>query len=329
MKKGKQDPFFSRVQEMTEEAPPATPTRTAPLQKHEVTPTEVSSKARNELAPCPETTPPLRAGGGDSENLLSGEPAAESVAPSLHIIQPVMGVDPIVNSLGMTFVLIPAGTFVMGSPEHEPGRNDDETQHEVTISQSFRLQNTPVTQAQWQTLMGKNLASFIQGGGDCPVDGISWHDCQEFIKKLNAREEGIYRLPTEAEWEYACRAGSAGALPNGELTTLFCDLDPNLDGLGWYCGNSDRHTHPLAHKTPNAWGLYDMHGNVYEWCQDWYGEYSSNLLTNPGGPGSGQRRVVRGGSWFSSAKNCRAAARLGMSPDSKTPYLGFRILKVV
>jgi formylglycine-generating enzyme required for sulfatase activity len=331
MKKGKQDPFFSRLQETPGEAPPATPTRTAPLQNHEETPAEVSLEARDEVASSLEITSRSGADAGESEDLTSDEPAVELVIPTPKIIQPVMGVDHVVNSLGMTFVLIPAGTFLMGSPEHEPGRNDDETQHEVTISQSFRLQNTPVTQAQWQTLMGKNPSSFSQGGGDYPVDGINWHDCQAFIKKLNALGEGVYRLPTEAEWEYACRAGSENALPNGELTSLYCDPDPNLEELGWYCGNSESRTQPVAQKSRNAWGLYDMWGNVAEWCQDWHGPYPETPQTDPGGPVSGIGRVVRGGSWFSSAKNCRSAARFHWPPHCRNQLhiLGFRLVQLV
>jgi formylglycine-generating enzyme required for sulfatase activity len=232
------------------------------------------------------------------------------------------------NSLGMSFGYVPAGTFVMGSPEHEPGRNDDEVPHEVTLTTDFYLQTTPVTQGQWQALMGNNPSGFGNCGPDCPVEQVSWLDCQKFLKKLNALGEGTYRLPTEAEWEYACRAGSNTAFGLGEITVLYCDPDPTLDNMGWYCGNSDRHTHPVAQKAPNAWGLYDMHGNVYEWCQDWYGEYPPTPLTDPGGPASGKGRMVRGGSWFSSAKTCRSASRLSMSPDSKTPFLGFRVLKV-
>jgi formylglycine-generating enzyme required for sulfatase activity len=233
------------------------------------------------------------------------------------------------NSLGMSFGYVPAGTFIMGSPEHEPGRNDDEVPHEVTLTTDFYLQTTPVTQGQWQALMGNNPSGFENCGLDCPVEQVSWHECQEFFNRLNAMEEGAYRLPTEAEWEYAARAGSNTAFARGGITALFCDHDPTLDSLGWYCGNSDRQTHPVAQKVPNARGLYDMHGNVYEWCQDWYGEYPPTPLTDPGGPASGTGRVGRGGSWFSSAKTCRSASRLRMSPDSKTPFLGFRVLKGV
>lgn len=231
-----------------------------------------------------------------------------------------------VNSLGMAFVLIPPGVFVMGSPEHEPGRYDDEIQHEVTISQSFYLQVTPVTQGQWRAVMGTNPSSFQNSGEDCPVEQVSWHDTQQFIRRLNGRREGTYRLPTEAEWEYAARAGSTTAFANGEIISLFCDHDANLDDTGWYCGNSGWDTHPVGLKTQNAWDIYDMHGNVYEWCQDWYGSYPTSSLLDPEGPASGFRKVMRGGSWFSSAKACRLATRLHMSPNSKSAFMGFRVV---
>ena len=235
----------------------------------------------------------------------------------------------VANSLGMVFVHMVPGTFSMGSPEHEPGRKADETLHDVTLTEAFYLQTTPVTQGQWQTLMGSNPAFFSNCGDDCPVEQVSWLDCQEFINRLNAMGEATYRLPTEAEWEYAARAGGNTAFARGDITALFCDHDPTLDSSGWYCGNSDWQTHPVAQKAPNAWGLYDMHGNVYEWCQDWYGEYSPTPLTDPGGPVSGTRRVGRGGSWFSDAKACRSAYRLRMLPDSKARFLGFRVARVV
>ncbi len=234
------------------------------------------------------------------------------------------------NSLGMSFRYVPAGTFVMGSPEHEPGRNDDEVLHEVTLTTDFYMQTTQVTQGQWQALIGRNPSSLQNCGPDCPVERVSWLDCQEFVKRLNALGEGTYRLPTEAEWEYAARAGSNTAFARGDITALFCDHDPTLDSLGWYCGNSDRQTHPAAQKAPNAWGLYDMHGNVYEWCQDWYGEYPLSTEPDPLGlPKSCSGRVIRGGSWLSSAKICRSASRFGWSPQSGNHFIGFRLAREI
>lgn len=236
---------------------------------------------------------------------------------------------PVFNSLGMSFVYIPSGSFVMGSPEHEPGRDEAEIEHEVTLSRAFFLQTTPVTQGQWVGLMGNNPSAFIKHDDDCPVEQVSWFDCQEFIKAINALGEGTYRLPTEAEWEYACRAGSTAPFALGDISSLFCDHDPILGISAWYCGNSDRATHPVAQKSPNTWHIYDMHGNVCEWCQDWYGEYSSTSETDPVGPKSGQKRVIRGGSWFSSAKNCRSASRFSWAPQSGSHFIGFRLVREI
>jgi len=143
------------------------------------------------------------------------------------------------NPLGMTFNLIPAGTFTMGSPEDEPGRNDNETQHQVTLTQAFYMQTTEVTQGQWEAVMGENPSSFQDCGDNCPVEAVFWDDIQGFIAKMNERGEGTYRLPTEAEWEYAARAGSTTAFANGGIPETVCGYDPNLDEMGWYCGNSD------------------------------------------------------------------------------------------
>jgi formylglycine-generating enzyme required for sulfatase activity len=225
------------------------------------------------------------------------------------------------------FIYIAPGSFIMGSPEHESGRGSDETQHEVTLTRGYTIQATPVTQGQWKALMGSNPSCFLQGGEDCPVEGISWNECQEFIKKVNEVGDYTYRLPTEAEWEYACRAGASAALFNGEITELFCRLDPCLDAAGWYCGNSGRKTHPVAEKNPNAWGLFDMHGNVCEWCQDWYGEYAAMPQADPPGAAFGPGRVVRGGSWFSSSQNCRSASRFYRPPNSRCDFIGFRVVR--
>jgi len=215
----------------------------------------------------------------------------------------------ITNTLGMTFNLVSAGTFTMGSPANEPGHNSrgDETQHQVTLTSSYYMQTTEVTQAQWEAVMGSNPSYFSSCGSDCPVEQVSWDDAQEFINKLNQKGEGVYMLPTEAQWEYAARAGSTTAFANGEITETGWGYDPNLDAMGWYGYNSSGTTHPVAiQKTPNAWGLYDMHGNVWEWCQDWYGSYSSDTVTDPEGPSTGSIRVFRGGSWRNDARLCRS-----------------------
>ncbi|MBW2092579.1 MAG: formylglycine-generating enzyme family protein, partial [Deltaproteobacteria bacterium] len=159
-----------------------------------------------------------------------------------------------------------------------------------------------------------------------------WFDCKVFIKTLN-RIEGHdkYRLPTEAEWEYACRAGTQTAFASGKLAATQNGYDPNLDRMGWYKKNSNGSTHPVAQKEPNAWGLYDMHGNVWEWCQDrherWYGKFNSTPVIDPKGGRFGKKRVFRGGSWFAGPEYCRSADRLRAPPDFKSPGLGFRVVR--
>jgi formylglycine-generating enzyme required for sulfatase activity len=171
--------------------------------------------------------------------------------------------------------------------------------------------------------MGDNPSHFQQCGEDCPVETVSWNDAQEFIKKLNEMENtDKYRLPTEAEWEYACRAGS---------TARFCcgDEETKLEEYAWINKNSDGKTHPVGKKKPNAWGLLDMHGNVYEWCQDWYGEYPAGPVTDPPGPASGKSRVFRGGSWNYGARSSRSAYRYRFDPDLRYSYLGFRVARAL
>jgi formylglycine-generating enzyme required for sulfatase activity len=219
-------------------------------------------------------------------------------------------------TLGAKFVLIPAGRFTMGSPSSESGRRDNETQRQVTISQPFYLQKTHVTQGQWKRVMGNNPSYFENCGEDCPVEQVSWNDVQEFIRKLNANEgTDKYRLPTEAQWEYAARAGTTGAR-YGELHYI-----------AWYGGNSGGKTHRVAQWLPNAWGLYDMLGNVWSWCRDWYGTYPSGSVTDPDGPSSGSDRVVRGGSWDVDAGYARAAFRYNYTRDNGGRRLGFRLLR--
>ena len=218
----------------------------------------------------------------------------------------------------MVFVEIPDGSFMMGSPSNESGRYDSEKQHSVTLS-GFQMMTTEVTQAMWTAVMGSNPSRWE--GDNLPVENVSWTDCQDFINKLNQRDPGKnYRLPTEAEWEYSCRAGT---------TTLFHsgDRDSDLDRVGWYDGNSGGKTHPVGQKQPNAWGLYDMHGNVWEWCQDCYGDYPSGSVTDPRGPSSGSYRVYRGGSWRNNARCCRSANRSLDVPSLRSSNLGFRLVR--
>ena len=232
------------------------------------------------------------------------------------------------NRLGQTFNLIPAGTFAMGSPSDEPGRSSNEgPQHQVTLTQPFYMMTTEVTQAQWETVMGSNPSGF-SGCSTCPVEQVSWDDVQSYITEMNKRGEGTYSLPTEAQWEYAARAGSTTAFYNGGITETGYDYDPNLDAIGWYYYNSGSETHPVAGKAPNAWGLYDMSGNVWEWCQDWYAyDYYCNSPTdNPTGPSTGSYRVIRGGSWCNRAQFCRAANRRNGSPAFWSILIGFRFV---
>ena len=232
------------------------------------------------------------------------------------------------NTLGQEFKLIPAGTFSMGSPASEDGRSDDETQHQVTLTKSFYIQTTEVTQGQWKEVMGNNPSWFSSCGTDCPVENVSWNEVQEFIEKLNEKEgTDEYRLPTEAEWEYACRAGSTTAFYNNHIKWAYVH-DPHVDQIGWYDLNSAITSHPVAQKTDNAWGLYDMSGNVWELCQDWYGNYPSSAV-DPTGPSSGNSRVFRGGSWDKCAAACRSAKRGGHAPHGRRHDLGFRLARTL
>jgi formylglycine-generating enzyme required for sulfatase activity len=218
---------------------------------------------------------------------------------------------------GMEFVPIPAGKFTMGSTN---GSDDERPPHEVTISKPFEMGKYEATQAQWEAVMGNNPSHFT-GEANRLVENVSWEDVQKFIRKLNDSEGGTkYRLPTEAEWEYAARAGST-------TTYSFGDDSSRLGEYAWYSGNSGGKTHPVGQLKPNAWGLYDMHGNVWEWVQDWYGKYSAELVTDPQGPSSGSGRMYRGGSWHFDARGCRSAYRGYDAPGSRDRFLGFRLLK--
>ena len=232
------------------------------------------------------------------------------------------------NDLGMTFVYVTSGTFMMGSPTDELGHESNERQHQVAITKGYFMQTTEVTQGQWKAVTGKNPSSFKNCGENCPVECVTWNDVQKFIELLNQKEStNKYRLPTEAEWEYAARAGSSTAFANGNISERFCEYDPKLDAMGWYCGNSESTTNPVAQKLSNAWGLYDMHGNVWEWCQDFYDAYPTNSVTDPVGPSSGLTRVIRSGSWGLSALFSRSASRYQWLPDAPYDNLGFRLIR--
>lgn len=223
---------------------------------------------------------------------------------------------------GIQFVLIPAGEFEMGSPSGEKERSDSESPtHKVTIQNSFYLGRSAVTQKQWKTVMGNNPSHFK--GDDRPVEMISWEDAQRFIAKLNEIEgTDKYRLPSEAEWEYACRAGT-------HTRCFFGNDESKLNEYAWYVENSGGKTHAAGLKKPNPWGLYDMHGNVWEWVQDrWHENYN-------GAPSDGSAweegncsdRVSRGGSWYCTTEFCRSAGRFRREPESRFGNLGFRILR--
>ena len=217
----------------------------------------------------------------------------------------------------LEMVLIPAGKFKMGSPESEQARRNDEKQYEVTLTKPFYMGKYEVTQEQWESVMGNNPSSRTKGA-KLPVTDVSWEDCQEFIKKLNAKTNDGYRLPTESEWEYACRAGTTTAYSfRDEITPKDANYgDSNIDkavAVGSY--------------KPNAFGLYDMHGNVWEWCEDWYGDYPAGAVTDPKGAARGEYRVLRGGSFSNDVSVARSSFRYLVTPTFRYLYYGFRLAR--
>lgn len=260
----------------------------------------------------------------------------------------------VTNQYGMTFVHIPPGEFLMGSPPDEPGRQPNEGRHKVVLSRGFYIMTTEVTQKQWAAVMGNNPSAFSDCGADCPVENVSWSDVSRFIEKLNAKPETEnsptieaqplgasdsataggksknisskdqsdrwqYHLPTEAQWEYACRAGSR--------SWFFFEGDIwDLTEYAWYKNNADQQPHPVAKKKANAFGLYDVHGNVWEWCRDYAAPYATKDTENPTGPNRGAYRIVRGGSWYFPALEARCANRLYLPPDIGNYNVGFRLV---
>ena len=239
------------------------------------------------------------------------KPAAEephTVVSKLDVTEEPGSSGEITNSIGMNLKLIPAGEFMMGSPESDGDAYSFENppQHEVRITQPFYLGVTEVTQEQYEKVMEKNLSQYKDTAN--PVEMVSWDDAVEFCKRLSAKEGNRYRLPTEAEYSFGDDAAS-------------------LDEYAWFSENSERKTHPVGQKKPNPWGLTDMHGNVWEWCQDRYVEYSSDAVSDPPGDDGTAFRVIRGGAWDKYAKFCRSANRFRYSPGLRYDILGFRVAR--
>ncbi len=226
--------------------------------------------------------------------------------------------DVLTNSIGMQLKLIPARSFVMGSPESEKDRDNDEVQHKVTLIQPFYLGVYEVTQEQYEKVMDTNPSHFK--GPMLPVECVSWNDAQDFCRTLSQMDKSMtYRLPTEAEWEYAARAGTKTAYYWGDAFDaryVWCDQ------------NSGGKTQEVGTRLPNVWGLYDMSGNVWEWCEDWKGSYPTDEQVDPKGVASGSNRVFRGGCWYYNTQSCRSANRYGYVPDSRSYNVGFRVVAV-
>ena len=275
------------------------------------------------------TLPPDAAPTTNRETALATPPPPPAPLPVATFPVPVPAeftglLSQLTSTTGIKLVLIPAGTFMMGSAADEPDRGDDEgPQTRVTLTQNFFLGATDVTQGQYEAIMGTNPSDFKAVGKDAPVDSVSWSDAMAFCQKLTDRERAagllpsgyIFTLPTEAQWEYACRAGTAEAYVG----------DPAE--MSWYGDNSGGKTHPVATKLPNAWGLYDMSGNVYQWCIDWYGKYPGGSVQDWTGPATGKFHVLRGGSWYYTVLYCRSAYR-DYDPGFVGNFFGLRVALV-
>ena len=244
-----------------------------------------------------------------SSNNSSGSPSVASGSNAISI--------PVKDGISIEMVKVEAGTFMMGAtPEMEKPNSDEKPLHQVTLINDYYMGKYEVTQALWEAVMGSNPSYFK--GDNLPVEKVSWNDCQEFISKLNSLTGRKFRLPTEAEWEYAARGGKKrrGYQYSGSS---------NITDVAWYDGNSGSKPHPVGTKQANELGIYDVSGNVYEWCLDWYGSYSSSSQTNPTGADSGSFRVFRGGGWGIYARGCRLSYRYIFTPDDRRSYLGLRL----
>ncbi|KAA0894944.1 formylglycine-generating enzyme family protein [Oryzomonas rubra] len=216
---------------------------------------------------------------------------------------------------GIRFARITGGCFKMGDTFGD-GASNEKPPHDVCVS-DFSMAKQETTQNQWKVVMGNNPSFFKSCGDDCPTENVSWNDVQEFISKLNKLSGKEYRLPTEAEWEYACRSGGK--------SEKFCGGN-DVEAVAWYFSTSGDRTQRVARKRPNGLGIYDMSGNVWEWVSDWYDEKFSSIKDNPQGPSTGSNRVIRGGGWFMLPKNVRASVRSSLEPEVHTYDVGFRLV---
>ncbi len=286
-----------------------TPTFT-PLIPETSTKTPIPPSPTNSNTPTPTPSP-----------TITSTPIPTEIALPDTITVSLEGLSPSAKPLQLN--LIRAGSFMMGSPANESGRQSNEgPQHSVTISKDFYISKHEITQAQWEAVMGSNPSTF-QGNPDFPVETVTWFDCLEFIQNLNALDVGLFRLPTEAEWEYACRAGTA--------TRYYWGNDPNYQEIGdyaWNWFNSGQSSESVGQLLPNEWGLYDMSGNAQEWCLDLYGSYSEEAAIDPLGATEGENRVLRGGFWGGSNEGCRSAARQSEHPIFRSNTVSFRVVMV-
>ena len=270
--------------------------------------TEVLATPGNSTVEPPPVTPPVANTSNQSTNgALPTFPSETIGSPSSVKVIDLGG------GVKIELVLIHPGSFNMGS---DKGDSYEKPVHMVTLTKEFYLGKYEVTQEQWEKIIDKNPSKYT--GKKNPVETVSWYDCQNFLKELQEKVPGwTFRLPTEAEWEYACRAGTKG------------DYAGALDDMAWYSGNANETTHPVGQKKPNAWGLYDMHGNINEWCADWRGDYPTGSVTDPpGGTRDNWHRVFRGGSYDLKGEISRSASRLGDKPDLRLCTVGFRLVAV-
>ncbi len=225
------------------------------------------------------------------------------------------------SATGMEFIFVKGGCYDMGDTFGD-GELDEKPVHSVCVS-DFYIGKYEVTQEQWKTIMGSNPSDFSSCGDTCPVESVSWDDTQEFIQKLNSKTGKSYRIPTEAEWEYAARSGGKKEKYAGTSS------DPDVGSYAWYGSNSDGEIHPVGRKKPNGLGIYDMSGNVYEWCHDWFGSdyYKNRPKNSPQGPSSGNNRVFRGGSWLNELPLLRASDRNDDDPSVRHRRIGFRLIR--